>query len=640
VVVKSNFWVLLCPLILWAGSSVASAQQSPTGAWANEANGDYLYTAGMGGVSDGTYLYTVGGYQNTYSYPHEYYGRVRRYDPINNVWSNVGFLSTGVNSGTVYGYQYHAGDYYNGRIYIFGGYNYFGTVGTSSYSGGYTTNIRYFDLSTLTITTVSATMPTTIYYHAAVTMGDRIYISGGVSSAATYVFNPANNTLANATAMPGYLYYHGMAAIPALGKVYALGGYGTSGYGGYCYEYTPGANDPAAGSWAQRNTMNTNTSGGGAAAPLYYTKAITLNNRIYATGYNAQTGVQNMCLEYNAFTNGWTQRANSSYGHYYGHAFGAINGKGYSYGGYPNYTYGEEFTPPDFGVPPDPPGNVAQTGSQAASSLQSQADSSQTDGWTNQQMVFSANVTDANAAQTVRFIVQVKPQSAQWTQAAQVTTLQTPLGAQGLKQLTYAIPADGGYDWRYRVEDSFANSYPPGPTDWVDAFGTFASQNTNSPDFRSDQVPPTDPVALAPHNMDTQVNSPIAGEVVLHWQESEDNGPVSGISYELQTALDGGFNQIEAQIFSTAGTSSYPVTLTVSRFDKFWRIRARDVGGNFSNWSAPLNFRVTYNDGLNHSAGDAKKACGMTVTAAPAFGGALLGLILLAGAGLRRVRRS
>jgi len=245
-------------------------------------------------------------------------------------------------------------------------------------------------------------------------------------------------------------------------------------------------------------------------------------------------------------------------------------------------------------------------------------------------------VTDPNAGQTVRFRVQVKPAAAAWTQASQVTTLQTALGAQGTHTLTYAIPVDGGYDWRWRVEDSYANSYPEGATDWVEAFGSFANQNVNSPDFRSDQTPPADPVALSPSNIDIQVPDPVLGDVVLNWTESTDNGPVSGISYELQVGRDGGFLDIEAQLFSTAGQSSYPITLTVSRYDKYWRMRAKDIGGNFSNWSNELHFRVTYNDGLDHSAGDAKKNCGFSAMGAPALGSMILGLAILAMAALRR----
>ena len=116
-------------------------------------------------------------------------------------------------------------------------------------------------------------------------------------------------------------------------------------------------------------------------------------------------------------------------------------------------------------------------------------------------------------------------------------------------------------------------------------------------------------------------------------------GPTAGISYELQVAFDGGFLGIEAQLFSTAGTSEYPIALSVSRYEKYWRIRARDVGGNFSGWSAPRKFRVTYNDGVDHSAGDAEKNCGMTASAVPAIGSALLGLLILASAAGRRLLR-
>ena len=131
---------------------------------------------------------------------------------------------------------------------------------------------------------------------------------------------------------------------------------------------------------------------------------------------------------------------------------------------------------------------------------------------------------------------------------------------------------------------------------------------------------------------------PVYGDVELHWMESTDNGPVAGISYELQVAREGGFIDIEAQLFSTAGTSTYPITLTVSRELKHWRMRARDLGGNFSQWSPPLTFRVTYNDGVDHGAGDGGK-CGLMVGAgAPSLVVALLGLALLAQGGRRRFR--
>jgi hypothetical protein len=81
--------------------------------------------------------------------------------------------------------------------------------------------------------------------------------------------------------------------------------------------------------------------------------------------------------------------------------------------------------------------------------------------------------------------------------------------------------------------------------------------------------------------------------VTLSWKESTDNAPTVGIQYELQVAKDGGFINIEAQLFSPAGTSNYATVLTVDRDNKYWRVRARDIGGNLSAWSAPLTSACT-----------------------------------------------
>jgi hypothetical protein len=598
-------WILSALFVLVGGAS-AFAQQQPTGSWAAETSGAYFYYGAI--VNDGTYYYTIGGYQyGAGNASGDGYRANRRYDTVNNTWTTLADSITQV--------YLNGGAFYNGRIYTFGN-GYYGNGAIYQYT-----------ISTNSWTQLNVTTTGNRYYCQAATCGTKIYVTGGYYNGYSNLcdeFDPANNSITARANMPGGMYYHAMAAVPALGKVYSLGGYNNA-YLSVMYEY-----DVASNAWTTRAPI----SDGSSAMPRYGPGAFAVNNRVYVVGgYN--NGYTQTTLEYNPLTNTWVQRANMAYQRYL-HSATAMNGKGFTYGGIPQYTYGEEYTPPDFGLPPNAPTNVTQIGSRAETSLQAQTDSTQFDGWTNQQIQFSANVTDPNTTQNVRFRVQVKPQQALWTQAAQVTTLQTALSAQGIHTLTYTIPADGGYDWRWRVEDTFANSYPLGATDWVEAFGDVGAPNTNSPDFRSDQVPPTDPIAVYPHNVDTQVADPVYGEVTLNWVEATDNGPVAGISYELQVAFDGGFNAVEAQLFSTAGISSYPVTLTVSRFDKFWRIRARDVGGNFSNWSPPLNFRVTYNDGLNHSAGDAKKACGMTAAAAPAIGGALLGLVILGMAAARR----
>jgi hypothetical protein len=614
---KSSFAVALCLSIAGAGS--ASAQQQPTGSWANETGGIQFVYGGF--ASDGTYMYCYGGYQYgvSNSYP-QYYQATRRYDPVNNSWTTMAYMTNPA--------YYNAGAYYNGYLYSFGGYN-------PNY--GYWNGIMRYQISTNTWTTLSATLTSPRYIMPAVVLNDKIYISGGYYNGYSYVndeFDPSTNTVtarANLLNNQG-LYYHAGAAVPALGKMYIFGGLLNGTQSSLCHEYTPPSAGTPAGSWAAKANM----SNGSAQQTRYGHVAVTLNNRPYITG-GYFNGYSTNTLEYNPFTDTWAQRANMSNGRYL-HAGVAISNKMYVYGGYSTYTTNEEFTPPDFGLPPYEPSNLAQTGSRPESAQQATADPVQFAGWTNNQIIFSADVTDPNAGQQVRFRVQVKPQAAQWTQANQVTNLDSNLGAQGTKTLTYNIPADGGYDWRWRVEDAYGNSYPILPGTWVEAFGTEAAPNTNSPDFRSDQIPPSDPIADEPHNIDFQVPDPNIGAVRLNWIESTDNGPTAGIAYEIQVATDGGFNGIEAQLFAPAGTSQYNVDLTVSRFQKFWRIRAQDIGGNLSQWSAPLTFRVTYNDGENHSAGDAKKACGMAAGSVPLFGSAVLGFLILGASFLRRRR--
>jgi hypothetical protein len=331
-------------------------------------------------------------------------------------------------------------------------------------------------------------------------------------------------------------------------------------------------------------------------------------------------------LEYAPITNARVQRANMNNGRY-GHAYGTSGGNGYVLGGESNGAYDvrEQFIPPDFGSAPNMPASVRQVGSLAASSLQG--------GWTNNLISFEADITDPDANQQVRLEVQVKPSSsANWG-----AVLSSGNGAQGTRTINYVVPSNGQYDWRWRVADAF-NNYTPsvnGVPSWVEAFG-----NPVTPDFRSDQIPPAAPVAVSPAGTDTQVSDPYAGPVTLTWEESTDNGPQDAITYEIQVAREGGFGDIEAQLFSTAGNTTLDVTLTVARDPKFWRLRARDVGGNLSGWSNVQTFRVTFNDGANHSSGDAKRVCGFSAgAAASSMTGALFGAALLAMAAGRRLFR-
>ena len=646
-VFKSPFHVMLSAFLFVAGSSVAWAQpQEPTGSWADETGQYNFYYGTM--VADGTYFYTVGGYQygQVTTYP-SVYAQFRRYDPVNNTWFTMPQIGTGSAVGSaIWGHYYTQGAYANGRVFLFGGLVYTGSVGSGSYSGTYTNQIRAYDFAAGTWSQLQATLSGTSRYAATATLvptslGDRIYITGGYDpysggySSLNDEFNPSTNTITAKAPLPNNqgLQYHAAAYLSSTEKMYVFGGLLLGQQSALVYEFTPPTTAAGSGSWASLSPMQIN----GSNQTRYYHKAVALSGRAYLFGGYANGSISNMTTEYNALTNTWTQRANMAATRYI-HGAAEINNKGYVYGGISTPTTGAEFTPPTFGSPPNVPGTLGQAGSRLETGLQAKADSTQFDGWTNNQIVFSAAVTDPDAGQLVRFRVQVKPQSAAWNQANQVTSLATTLGAQGVHSLTYNIPADGGYDWRWRVEDAYGNSYPNQPNAWIEAFGTAAAPNINSPDFRSDQLAPSDPEAKAPRNIDIQVTDPTTGPVTLYWVEATDNGPVAGISYELQVAKDGGFQDIEAQLFSTAGSTSYPVSLSVSRFEKFWRMRAQDIGGNLSNWSAPLTFRVTYDDGLNHSAGDAKKACGFAATAFPALGTGILGLAILGLASLRRGR--
>jgi hypothetical protein len=587
-----------------AFASPAVAQQSPTGAWAQE-SGSYFYYGAC--ASDGTYIYLFGGYQpNAGNSSGDAYRVCRRYDPVNNVYTTLADppASVYLNSGVYYAM--------NGLGYLYS----FG----NGYSG--TGAVYRMDIAANSWTQVG-NLTTNRYGTMACVLGSMFYVAGGYSNGYSNIcdeFDPANNTATGRAAMPGPSYMGAMTAVPGLEKAYVIGGY-NNGYVNTNYEFTPPAAGSAQGSWTTRAAM------------------VDQSNAAVPRGEYPNAGPTTTLFEYLPTANTWAQRANMTYQRYYAAAT-SLNNKGYVFGGASNPTTAEEYTPPAFGSAPNAPTGIAQVGSTAGSSQQSLADATNPAGWTNSQIQFTATITDPDGPQQVRLRVQVKPQNAQWTQANQVTSLATPLGAQGAHTLTYNIPADGGYDWRWRVEDAFANSVPAAANTWVEAFGSEVAPNTTSPDFRSDQLPPSDPIALSPHNIDIQVPSPAIGNVTLNWIEATDNGPVSGISYEIQVATDGGFNGIEAQLFSTAGTSSYPVSLTVSRYDKFWRIRARDVGGNFSSWSAPLSFRVTYNDGDNHGAGDSAKTCGFSASAMPALSAGLMGLALLLSAAMRKGRRS
>jgi hypothetical protein len=517
----------------------------------------------------------------------------RRYDPANDAWTYLAWLPQDN--------AYFQGAYVSGHVYI---------LGNGYYGNG---DIYRYDIAGDMWSSSLGTLENNRYQAGAAVLNDKIYIAGGWDnfnggiSAALEVYDPSDLSLTTLADMPQGLALPFGGGMPFNGRVYFVGGSSDNGDSSANYEY-----DPITDAWFSRAAI----SNGSATLTRYFPGGFILGSRLYLVGgYN--NGYQATTLEYSPVTNTWVQRANMNSGRY-GFAYGVINGLGYVYGGESNGDYyeREQFVAPDFGSAPNLPASVVQVGALSSSSDQG--------GWTNAQIQFQATVTDPDAGQQVRLEVQVRPSgSANWG-----PILSSGNGAQGLHSINYAIPSNGSYDWRWRVADTF-NNYAPtsgGLPSWVEAF-----DNAMSPDFQSDQIPPAVPLAQTPSGVDVAITDPVGGNVTLVWTESTDNGPADAITYEIQVARDAGFIDLEGQFTSTAGTSSMDVYVTVARTNKYWRLRAHDVGGNTSAWSNVLSFRAVYDDQLDHGAGDAKKSCGFGVAGSlPGLGCALLGLTLLA----------
>lgn len=595
----TRFLVVLAAL--GVGSGAAFAQSEPAGTWAPEASG---YNFARGGVAtDGAYLYLFGGYQVgvTASYP-SYYRAARRYDPANDSWTTLAALPNAPSGIT---YQYNAGAYFDGGLYSFGT--------TSSRGTGVVLSYSIADNSWTVLSGV--TVPEGRYGAAAAVLGDRIFIAGGYAggySRRTDEFDPADNSFTRRADLPAGLYLHAMAPMPWRGSAYAVGGYSGGAYQAGCYEYAPSSD-----AWTTRAPMQID----GALQPRGSAGAFQLDNRIYVSGGYIGSGPSASVLEYFPGRDAWTVRASMASARYQ-HAAVAINGRGYVYGGISAYTAGEEFTPPDFGPPPQPPANVIQIGGQMESSLQAREDVARRDGWTGDRISFSADVLDPDASQRVRLRIRVKPVGVpEWKE------IDSGLADQGPIRVEYEIPREGAFDWEYRVEDENANSFPAAPDAWAPAFG-----NAGSPDFRSDQTPPSDPDARFPDDADVGVPDPEGGMVTLAWTVASDNGPDSGISYEVEIGMDPALHKPMIRS-EAAGIETLSVHLPVSRSPWYWRVRARDVAGNCSAWSRSLVFRVVHDDGLNHAAGDGKKSCGFGSAAAAGPPAAALAGLALALAG-------
>ena len=590
--------ILVVVAALGMGSGAAIGQAESEGAWSPEASG---YNFARGGVAtDGAYLFLFGGYQVgvTASYP-SYYRAARRYDPATDTWTTLAALPNTPSGVT---YQYNAGAYFDGRLYSFG----------TSASGAPGVVLSYSISENAWTILSGVSFPEGRYGAAAAVLGDRIYLAGGYAngySRRTDEFDPADNSFTRRADLPVGLHLHAMAPMPWRNSAYVVGGVSGGAYQAGCYEYSPSSD-----AWATRSPMQID----GALQPRRSPAAFLINNRIYVSGGHNGSGSAASVLEYFPGSDEWTVRPPMSEARYQ-HAAIEINGRGYVYGGISAYTSGEEFTPPDFGPPPQPPADVIQAGGQIESSLQAGEDFARRDGWMGGRIFFSADVLDPDAGQRVRLRIRVKPVGvAPWTE------VDSGLADQGPIRVEYEITGEGAFDWEYRVEDENANSFPAAPDEWAPAFG-----NAGSPDFRSDQAPPSNPGPLYPDDADVGVPDPAGGLVTLAWTASSDNGADSEISYEVEVGMDSGLHKPVIQSVAS-GIESLSIRLPVTRSPWHWRVRARDVAGNFSAWSRALEFRVVHDDGLNHAAGDGRKTCGYGAGSAPGQRGTGIAALALA----------
>jgi hypothetical protein len=196
-----------------AGSTARSALAGPctVGTWQNRAPMPQdAYGVAM--TSDGTYAYAAGGYSFSAA------GNVsnfRRFNPATNTWTPLAAVPDLSNAmaSTVYSPL-------TNKIYMFGGEN----VGTAAVSKA----TRIYDIATNTWST-GADMPDVRAFMASGYYNGKIYLVGGYSTGSVtpafsqvWIYNPATNSFTTGASMPATLGGAGFGVIN--GHLYVAGG--------------------------------------------------------------------------------------------------------------------------------------------------------------------------------------------------------------------------------------------------------------------------------------------------------------------------------------------------------------------------------------------------------------------------------
>jgi uncharacterized protein (TIGR03437 family) len=186
-------------------------------------------------VGDGQFLYTMGGQTSAASSTAT--NVVQRFDPNNNTWSSLMPLPVMLSRGEAV--------HLNGKFYLPGGQTESATIATT----------YIYDIATDAWTTgANAPLATSAYAIGTDATQNLIYVTGGLSSAATSTasvrsYNVTTNTWATLTPMKTARYGHEAAFIA--GKLYVAGGFGLAGGLSNCEVY-----DPATQQWTDIAPLN------------------------------------------------------------------------------------------------------------------------------------------------------------------------------------------------------------------------------------------------------------------------------------------------------------------------------------------------------------------------------------------------
>jgi len=169
-----------------------------------------------------------------------------------------------------------------------------------------------------------ADMPTARSALTVSAVGDKIYAIGGSDSGShrdiVEVYDTINDTWSKGASMPTAR--SGLASAVVNGKIYAIGGWNNTWPGGGIYNIVE-EYDPANDSWTTKAPMSTARRG---------LMAVSLNNKIYAIGGYNSSGSLSVVEEYNPANDTWTTKAPMPTATTYGCA-AVVNGKIYVTGG-------------------------------------------------------------------------------------------------------------------------------------------------------------------------------------------------------------------------------------------------------------------------------------------------------------------